>query len=65
VLSKLLDRISAVAEDARVAINIRDLALDDGGVEKALVRHAKAFVRLVLFGFSWLGRCGDSLEGRR
>ena len=65
VLSELLDWIATVAEDACIAIDIRDLALDDGGVEKAFVGHAEAFGRLVLYTFTWLERCGNCFEGRR
>ena len=65
VLSELLNWIATIAEDPCVAIDIRDLALDDGGVEKAFVRHAKAFRRLVLYTFTLLELCGNCLEGRR
>ena len=65
MLSKLLDWIATVAEDACLAINIRDLALDDGSVEKAFVGHPEAFGRLVLCTFTLLERCGNPLEGRR
>ena len=40
-LGELLDRVAAIAQDAGLAIDIRDLALDDGSVEEALVGHAK------------------------
>jgi hypothetical protein len=65
VLGELLDWIATVAEDACIAIDIRDLALDDGGVEKAFVGHAKAFGGLVLYTFTLLEWRGNPLEGRR
>ena len=65
MLSELLDWIATVAEDACIAVDIRDLALDDGSVEKASIGHAKAFGRLVLYTFTGLERCGNRLEGRR
>ena len=64
VESELLDWIATVAEDASLAIDIRDLALDDGCVEKAFVGHAKTFGRLVLYTFIRLERCGNCFEGR-
>jgi hypothetical protein len=64
-LSELLDRVAAIAQDAGVAIDIRDLALNDGSVEEALVGHAQTLWRLVLYRFTRLERCGDRFEGRR
>jgi hypothetical protein len=65
VLSELLDWIATVTKDACLAIDIRDLALDDGGVEKAFVGHAKTFGRIVLYTFALFEWCGNPLEGRR
>ncbi len=62
---ELLDRVAAVAQDAGVAIDVRDLALDDGRVEEALVGHAEALGRLVLDTFPRLQRGGNRLEGQR
>jgi len=61
---ELLDRIAAVAQHARVAVNVRDLALYDGRVEEAPVGHAEALGRLVLRAFPRLQRGGDRLERR-
>ena len=65
VQRKLLDRIPAVSQNACVAIDVRDSALYDGGVEKAFVGHAEALGRLVLYTFPRPQRCGNRLEGRR
>ena len=65
VLRELLDRIPAVAQDAGVAIDVRDLALDDGRVEEALVGHAESLGRLVLDTFPRFERGGNGLEGGR
>jgi len=62
---ELLDRVAAVAQDARVAIDVRDLALDDGRVEEALVGHAESLGRLVLDTFPRFERGGNRLEGGR
>ena len=65
MLRELLDRVAAVAQDARVAIDVRDLALDDGRVEEALVGHAESLGRLVLDTFPRFERGGNRLEGGR
>ena len=65
VQRELLDRIAAVAQDSRLAIDVRDLALDDGRVKEALVGHAEALGRLVLDTFPRFQRGGNRLEGRR
>jgi hypothetical protein len=65
VLRELLDRVPAVAQDAGVAIDVRDLALDDGRVEEALVGHAESLGRLVLHTFPRFERGGNRLEGGR
>jgi hypothetical protein len=64
VQRKLFDRVAAVSQNARLAIDERDLALYDGGIEKAFVGHAKALGRLVLYTFPRPQRCGNRLEGR-
>ena len=65
VQRKLFDRVAAVSQNARVAIDKRDLALYDGGVEKPFVGHAEALGRLVLCTFPRPQRCGNRLECRR
>ena len=65
VQGELLDRVAAIAQDAGVAIDIRDLALYDGSVKEALVGHAETLRRLVLYTFTRFERCGNRLEGRR
>ena len=65
VLRELLDRVAAVAQDAGVAIDVRDPALDDGRVEEALVGHAESLGRLVLDTFPRFERGGNRLEGGR
>lgn len=65
VLRELLDRVAAVSQDAGVAIDVRDLALDDGRVEEALVGHAESLGRLVLDTFPRFERGGNRLEGGR
>ena len=65
VLRELLDRVPTVAQDAGVAIDVRDLALDDGRVEEALVGHAESLGRLVLDTFPRFERGGNRLEGGR
>jgi hypothetical protein len=64
VQRKLLDRVAAVSQNARLAIDERDLALYDGSIEKAFVGHAEALGRLVLYTFPRPQRCGNRLEGR-
>jgi len=65
VLRELLDRVAAVAQDAAFAIDVRDLALDDGRVEEALVGQAESLGRLVLDTFPRFERGGNRLEGGR
>ena len=65
VQRELLNRVAAVAQDARLAIDERDLALYDGGVEEALVGHAEPLGRLILYTFPWSKRCGNRLEVTR
>src|ERR1700755_308842 len=64
VQRKLLDRVATVSQNARLAIDVSDLALYDGGIEKAFVGHAEALGRLVLCTFPRPQRCGNRLEGR-
>lgn len=65
VQGELLYWVAAIAQDAGLAINIRDLALYDGSVEKALVGHAETLRRLVLYTLTRFERCGNRLEGCR
>ena len=64
VQRKLFDRVAAISQNARLAIDVCDLALYDGGIEKAFVGHAEALGRLVLYTFPRAQRCGNRLEGR-
>ena len=64
VQRKLFDRVAAISQNARLAIDVRDLALYDGGIEKAFVGDAEALGRLVLYTFPRPKRCGNRLEGR-
>ena len=64
VQRKLLDRVAAVSQNALFTIDVRDLALNDGGIEKAFVGHAETLGRLVLCTFPRPQRCGNRLEGR-
>ncbi len=50
---KLLDPVAAVSQNARLAIDVRDLALYDGGIEETFVGHAEALGGLVLCTFPW------------
>ncbi len=65
VQRELFDRIAAVAQNARLAIDERDLALYDGGIKETFVGHAEALGRLVLYTFPRPKRCGNRLEGSR
>ena len=65
VQRELLDRVAAVAQNARIAVDVRDLALYDGGIEETLVGHAETFGRLIFYTFPWSKRCGNRLEGSR
>ena len=62
VQRELLDWVAAVAQGALLAIDERDLALYDGGVEEPLVGHAEALGRLILHTFPRAKRCGNRLE---
>jgi hypothetical protein len=65
VQRELLNRVAAVAQNACVAIDVRDLALYDGRIEETFVGHAEALGRLIFYTFLWSKRCGNRLEGSR
>ncbi|TKW57063.1 Norsolorinic acid ketoreductase, partial [Colletotrichum tanaceti] len=64
LVDELLDGVAAVAEDALEAVDVGDVALDDGGVHVGRVVDAEALVRLILGAVVAAGRL-DLLDVRR